>query len=84
MPLPISVRPPSPGDGSGICEYPETEEERAERKRLEAREAHWDREIAEYRAKYAFPFGINGASRSDVAAFFERVFDGSAEEIDHD
>lgn len=32
MPYPIGVRPPSPGDGSGICERRDDERERDEEK----------------------------------------------------
>lgn len=31
MPAPISLIPPSPGDGSGICDHPDEERPRGER-----------------------------------------------------
>lgn len=78
MPAPISLIPPSPGDGSGICERHETERQRYERRKQEARAEYWEEKVRAYKAKHAFHFGLNGASKSDVAAFFGRVFGGDS------
>lgn len=81
MPMDVRDHPPSPGDGSGICERQETERQRYERKKREARAEYWGEKVKEYKSKHHFEFGLNGASSTDISAFFGRVFgDGDTDD----
>jgi len=68
MVTPISLEPPRPGDGSGICEYPETERDRYERQRQEAEAEYWAKKAKEAR------------HRKRVREGFDLIFDNNAKE----
>lgn len=52
MVTPISLEPPRPGDGSGICERPKTQRERYEETKQEAQEAHAEKMIVQIQYRH--------------------------------
>lgn len=54
MVLPVSVRPPRPGDGSGICEERDTREKRREEREMEQLSREIEALVEEKRENQAY------------------------------
>lgn len=76
MVTPVSLEPPCPGDGSGICERPKTRRERYEEAKQEARAEYYEEQYENHLQQQAREQYRHEQEQRAFRAFRELFGDG--------